>query len=237
MIVFLISSLILVVLSGSENASDGRYPPALQASCNPGSVISQFGKKSSRVSRSTPPASSTASNAKKISPLNNNKRMGSSSLRKLNNKNWDIQIAVSNASSATKVYQGDLEERDEVVLERSKNEKARFSKPEMKRALFGKITEDKVHKFGGSKSGSRVVPCHDESQDLVAVSNVTKEIQRTDKDCDELSLIRNQLSEIEKQQSSLLDLLQVCSNAYVHQVHFSNFYVHSFKFENLFNES
>ncbi|KAF7838388.1 TORTIFOLIA1-like protein 3 [Senna tora] len=194
--------------SSKENASDGRYPPVVQNSCSPGSVMSQFRKKSIPVSRSTPPASSTASNAKKMSPLSNNKRMNSAAMRKLNHKNWDVQITVSNAPSATMVYQGDLEERDGVVLERSKKEKTRFSKPEMKRALFSKTAEDKIHKFGGSKNGSRVVPCPEEVHDSVAVSNVTKEIQRNDKEGDDLSVIRNQLSEIEKQQSSLLDLVQ-----------------------------
>lgn len=198
------------VFSGSENASDGRYPPVRQNSCNPGSVMSQFRKKSIPASRSTPQDSSTASNAKKISPLNSNKRMSSSVLRKLNNKNWDVQIAMPNAPSAAMVYQVDPEERDEFVLDRRRKEKTKFSKPELKRALFGKNTDDKIHKFSGSKTGSRVVPCDEENHDSVAVSNTAKDQHRNDKECDDLSLIRNQLTEIEKQQSSLLDLLQVC---------------------------
>ncbi|XP_028794913.1 TORTIFOLIA1-like protein 3 [Neltuma alba] len=192
--------------SSKENASDGRYPPVVQSSCAPGSVVSQFRKKSVSVSRSTPPASYTASKTKKISPLSSNKRMNPNVPRKPNHKNWDVQITVPDAPSAA--YRGDSADRDEFIMERSKKEKTRFSKPEMRRALFGKNTDEKFHKFGGSKNGSRVVPCHEDSEDSVAVSNVAKDQNKNDKECEDLSLIRNQLSEIEKQQSSLLDLLQ-----------------------------
>ena len=131
--------------------------------------------------------------------------------RKLNYKNWDVQIAVSNAPSPAMADQGVLQGRDETVLERSKKDKNRFLKPEIKRALFSKNPDEKMQKFGGSKAGSRVVPYHEESQDSVPVSNVTKDLIRNDKESEELSLIRDQLHQIEKQQSSLLDLLQVCS--------------------------
>ncbi|XP_054807023.1 TORTIFOLIA1-like protein 3 [Prosopis cineraria] len=192
--------------SSKENASDGRYPPVVQSSCAPGSVVSPFRKKSIPASRSTPPDSYTASKAKKNSPLSSNKRMNSNVRRKLNHKNWDVQITVPNAPSAA--YQGDPEERDAFVMERSKKEKTRFSKPELKRALFRKNTDENFHKFGGSKTGSRVVPCHEDNEDSVAVSNGVKDQNKNDKESEDLSLIRNQLSEIEKRQSSLLDLLQ-----------------------------
>ena len=86
-----------------------------------------------------------------------------------------------------------------------------FSKPETKRALLNKSSEDKIQKYGRSKAGSRVVPCSEESQDSDPVCNVTKDLHRNDKESEELSLIRAQLVQIEKQQSSLLDLVQVCS--------------------------
>ena len=56
-----------------------------------------------------------------------------------------------------------------------------------------------------------MVPCSEESQDSGPVCNVTKDLHRNDKESEELSLIRAQLVQIEKQQSSLLDLVQVCS--------------------------
>ena len=90
-------------------------------------------------------------------------------------------------------------------------DKSRVSKSEMKRVLLTKSSEDKMQKYGGSKAGSRVVPYQeDESQDSVPVSIVSKDLQRNDKESEDLSLIRDQLHQIENQQSSLLDLLQVC---------------------------
>ncbi|KAI9076831.1 hypothetical protein K1719_041135 [Acacia pycnantha] len=157
---------------------------SLQSSCAPGSVVSQLQKISILASRSTPPDSYVASKTKKISPLSSNKRI-----------NTNV---------------GDPEDRDGFVMERSKKEKTRFSKPQIRRALFGKNTDEKFHMFGGSKNGSRVVPCHEDSEESVAVTNSAKDQNKNDKECEDLSLIRNQLSELEKQQSSLLDLLQVC---------------------------
>ncbi|RDX95449.1 TORTIFOLIA1-like protein 3, partial [Mucuna pruriens] len=186
--------------SSKENASDGRYPPVSQNSCSPGSVMANLRKRSTPFSRFSPADSSSASNAKNTSASSSNKRMSSFVSRKLNHKNWDAQIAVAD--------QGDLQERDEIVLDRSKMDKSRLSKPEMKRALLNKSSEDKIQKYGGSKAGSRVVPYHEESEDSVPVSIVTKDLHRNDKESEDLSLIRDQLHQIEKQQSSLLDLLQ-----------------------------
>jgi hypothetical protein len=114
-----------------------------------------------------------------------------SALRKLNHKNWDVKVAMAD--------QGDLEEMNE-----------NNTPLEMNRVLLNKNPDEKMKKHGGSKAGSRVVPYHEESQDSVPVSNVPKDLFKNDKDSEELSLIRNQLQQIEKQQSSLLDLLQVC---------------------------
>lgn len=197
------------MLLGSENVSDGRYPPVSQNSCSPGSVMPRLWKKSTPVSKSTPDISTH--NAKNISPLSgSNKRLSSGVLRKLNHKNGDVQIAVPNAPSATVAYHGYLEGRNETIPERGKKEK-NFSKPELKRALLSKNPDDKMRKFGGSKNGSRVVPCDEESENSVAISNVTKDCHKNDKECEELTQIRSKLFQIEKQQSNLLDLVEVCS--------------------------
>ncbi|KAG6587499.1 TORTIFOLIA1-like protein 3, partial [Cucurbita argyrosperma subsp. sororia] len=59
------------------------------------------------------------------------------------------------------------------------------------------------------RSGSRVVPCPEEGpESTVVASNTTDDLHRNHKDSEELHLIRNQLNQIEKQQSSLLDILQ-----------------------------
>ncbi|CAJ1943964.1 unnamed protein product [Sphenostylis stenocarpa] len=185
--------------SSKENASDGRHPAVSQNSCSPGSVMANLRKKTTPFSRFSPADSSSASNAKNRTASSGNKRMSSIVSRKLNHKNWDTQVAVAD--------QGDLQEVDG-ILERGKMDKSKISKPEMKRALLNRSSDDRIHKYGGSKAGSRVVPYHEESQDSVPVSVVPKDLYRNDKESEDLSLIRDQLHQIEKQQSSLLDLLQ-----------------------------
>ncbi|KAK2355680.1 TORTIFOLIA1 protein [Trifolium repens] len=175
--------------SSKENASDGRYPPVSQNSCNPGSVMANLRRKSAPASRFSLPDSSSASNGKNVSALSSNKRRSSVVSRKLNQKNWDVQVGMAD--------QGDLQEMNE-----------NKTPLEMNRALLNKNSDEKMEKHGGSKAGSRVVPYHEESQDSVPVSNVPKDLFKNDKEREELSLIRNQLQQIEKQQSSLLDLLQ-----------------------------
>lgn len=201
-----------VCVFGSENPNDRRYTPVSQNSCNPGSVMANLRRKSAPVSRFSPLDSSSASNSKNVSALSSNKRRSSVVSQKLNHKNWDVQVALSNATSVVMADQVDLHERDEneSPLEISKMEKNKFLKPEMKRALLHKNPDDRIKKHGGSKAGSRVVPYHEESQDSVPDSNVSKDLFKNEKESEELSLIRNQLHQIEKQQSNLLDLLQVC---------------------------
>ncbi|KAF4349562.1 hypothetical protein G4B88_009538 [Cannabis sativa] len=104
----------------------------------------------------------------------------------------------------------DCKERDGDVQDKRSNEKAKLSKPETKRALFYKSSDDKGHRFGGSRSGSRVAPFQEDSNDsTVVVSNATADIHKNHNESEDLTLIRHQLVQIEKQQSSLSDLLQV----------------------------
>ncbi|XP_028784055.1 TORTIFOLIA1-like protein 3 [Neltuma alba] len=196
--------------SSSENVSDGRYPAFSQNSCSPGSVMPRLWKKSNPASRSSPDSSSV-SNAKKLSF--SNKRMSSGVLPKLSHKNRDVRTAVPSAPSPIGAYQGYLEERNEMMLEKNKKEKSHFSRPELKRPLLSKNSDEKKRTFGRSKAGSRVAPCDEESQDSDGISNVAKDFHRNDKDCDELALIRSQLFQIEKQQSNLLDLLERFMNS------------------------
>ncbi|KAK9278422.1 hypothetical protein L1049_027987 [Liquidambar formosana] len=198
--------------SSKENASDGRYPPGSNNFCAAGSEASQMRKKQIPASRSPPPDGSSATTARKRSPLkSSDKNTGLALFQKLDRKkpsNWKIEISVPHGPSLTGVYQDDVKGRDENVVDRRENEKIRFSKPETKRVLFTKNSDDKTHKFGGFRSGSRVVPCQESSESTVVVSNATKDLNGNHKECEDLSLIRKQLVQIENQQSSLLDLLQ-----------------------------
>ncbi|XWS60658.1 hypothetical protein CRYUN_Cryun07bG0054700 [Craigia yunnanensis] len=194
--------------SSKEDASDGCYPPGFKISSNADVAV----KKPTLTTRSTPPDSSFATTARKRSPLK-------ATILKVNGKkplDWRVEIAVSHAATVAGAREGSLKERSENVLQRRNNENGKSAKSEIKRSLFSnKNSDGKTHKIGGSKSGSRVAPCHEEiPKSTVVVSNASENIHANQKDSEDLSLIRNQLVQIEKQQSSLLDLLQrfVCSS-------------------------
>ncbi|KAI9095628.1 hypothetical protein K1719_026188 [Acacia pycnantha] len=99
------------------------------------------------------------------------------------NRRFDVRIDVPSAPTAIGAYQGYLEERDEMILERP---------------ILNKKLDERKCTFGGSKIGSRLVPCHEESQDSVAISNVAKDFHGNDKYCEELALIHSQLFQIQK---------------------------------------
>ncbi|KAK9080479.1 hypothetical protein SSX86_000237 [Deinandra increscens subsp. villosa] len=75
----------------------------------------------------------------------------------------------------------------------------RSMKPETKRVLFGEISDEKMH---GSQYHEH------ESSSRVAGSNGGSNIKPVQQDFEDLSLIRNQLVQIETQQSNLFDLLE-----------------------------
>ncbi|XP_062169334.1 TORTIFOLIA1-like protein 3 isoform X2 [Alnus glutinosa] len=197
--------------SSKENASDGRHPPGSKNSFPAGSKAPQLRKNPILTSRLTPTDRSSATCARKRSPLqSNDKKIDPLIFRKLDCKrssDWKVEIAVPNVSGPLEV---DYRERDENVPEGRNTEKNRLTKPETKRSLFSKNSDDKLHKFGGNKNGSRVVPCHEEIPESTVAGNVT-DFHGNRKESEDLSLIRNQLFQIEKQQSSLLDLLQAAS--------------------------
>lgn len=75
------------------------------------------------------------------------------------------------------------------------NEGRRFENPEIRRALFKDDYEKQNLVY---ETGCRVIP-----------SNEAGDVCRNQRDCEDLSLIRKQLVQIENQQSNLLDILQV----------------------------
>lgn len=204
----LVISSILVFYSVLEIASDGRYPPGFMNNSSARLDAPLPRKNVVPVYKSTPPDASPATAARRRSPLSGgDKKASLSMLQKVERKkplDWKVEVSVRKSSS------GELKERDENIPDRRFSEKAKISKPETKRALFNKISDDKTIKFGGFRSGSRVVPCPEEfPESTVVASNATDDLHRNHKDSEELHLIRNQLNQIEKQQSSLLDILQV----------------------------
>lgn len=202
----------------TENASDGRYPSASRTLSSSGSVGPQMRKKQTPPSRPTPPtgssASASASTLRKRSPLKSSNRNVSPVLRKGDHKkasDWKVEIAISRSTLSKGTGGDDLRERNENIPQRKSNEINGVSKPETKRALFSKSSDENLPKPSGFRYGSRVVPCPEERSDFTLVaSNTAEDHHRNNKDCEDLSSIRNQLVQIEQQQSSLLDLLQVC---------------------------
>ncbi|KAJ4960637.1 hypothetical protein NE237_020547 [Protea cynaroides] len=200
------------ISSSRENASDGRFPPGSRSPNVVGFETPQMRKKSIPTSRSPPPDSSSETAATKRTPLKSNDRKSSSALfRNLDRKkspDWKVEVGLPHASSLTVVCKDDIKKTDGGCPESGVDESNTRSRLQAKRVLFNKNYNDKTHKFGGFRSGNRVVPFHDEGSDsTVVVSNAT-EMYGNQKDNEDLSLIRKQLVQIENQQSSLLDLLQ-----------------------------
>ncbi|XP_050223561.1 TORTIFOLIA1-like protein 3 [Mercurialis annua] len=189
--------------SSKENASDGRYPVSSKNSCAAGFETPQTKKKPGLGSRATPSDNSpaTAFTRRRGSSKNAEKKTGTSLFQKADCRkplDWKVDVAVSNNSTSSAGF-GDNENAPE----------RRSVKPETRRGLFGKNCDEKTLKFSGCKSGSRVVPYNEEPPMSTAVaSNATENHHNNHKECEDLSSIRDQLVQIERQQSSLLDLLQ-----------------------------
>ena len=186
--------------------SDGRFPATSVSSASVPSA-SPFVARKNRipVSRSPPPNSSPIVTTRKKNSVNTERKTHSPSSRQTNNnKNSDckVEAAVSHAPPFTDVCDG------KVLRSEENNARSKF---EAKRLLFENNSEDKASKLrGGLKSSSRVVQFEGPggSEVITADGNTNDELHGDHKDAD-LSLIRRQLLQIENQQSSLLDLLQV----------------------------
>lgn len=190
----------------TEDASDARYPPGSKSSS---AAALELRRKSMSAIKSTPPDNSIGGTTRRGSALKNNERRTSLPMsRKVEHKKpsgWKLEIASPGAASLG-ARDIDVKETDEKTLEN-----ARRSKPETRRSLFSKNCDEKMQKSGGVRSGSRVAPYSEDTVESTAlVSNNSENLNSNHKECEDLSSIRNQLVQIEKQQSSLLDLIQVC---------------------------
>lgn len=176
----------LTLIIGTENASDGHYPPGSMSSGAP-----NLRRRYTTPRKSNVPDSSPASTARRRSlPEGTQKKAASAIFRKLDcKKSSEFKIEVSAPQGSLPVAsQDELKYKDQ-----------KGTKPETRRALFGQKT-----------AGSRVVPYHEErSEHTVVMSNETGDLYRNPKECEELSQIRKQLVQIETQQSNLIDTLQV----------------------------
>lgn len=189
-------------MSRTEIGSERRHLPAsIISSSSVQSSSSPFAVKKIRIPtcKSPPDAVTPIVTAK-----NNDIDQGKFS-RMINQKkisDWSVEIAIPNENSQTSKDSGVKSCQQESPENNGR------SRLEVKRALFEKNWEDR--KIGGLKSGYRVVP-FEEAGSSEVVDEATAAIDKFHggpKDGD-FSLIRMQLVQIENQQSSLLNLLQV----------------------------
>lgn len=170
-------------------------------------------KKSTPTNKPSVP-DSIATTARKISPLDSSDMKSSPAIfRKLDKQKptgSKIQVATAYITSTMVDSEEDSENRDEKGSEKGDDTRSRFTNPKEKRALLKRNGDNKMLKFGGVRAGCRVAPCNEESSgSTIVVTKVYDDVYREQKECEDLSLIRTQLINIENQQSSLLDLLQV----------------------------
>ncbi|CAL5372515.1 unnamed protein product [Camellia sinensis] len=200
-----------------EDSNDEQHPPGSKTSCMVNSGAPQMRKKSIPANGSSFPDGSVATTAQE-SPLDSSdKKSGPAMFRKLDRKkstDWKIEITTPQEPSMMVV----CEDEDMKGSEKGEKVRSRFAKSETKQTFFNKNADDK--KFGGVKAGSVVVPCHDESlQSNVVVGNITEYTHGSQKEFEDLSLIRKQLVHIENQQSSLLNLLQTFMGSSQNGIH------------------
>ncbi|KAJ9709125.1 hypothetical protein PVL29_000877 [Vitis rotundifolia] len=200
--------------SSKDNGAGGCFPPASKIPCDVGFETPQA--KKIIPTRSPPSDNSLVTTARKRSPLqsSNNRKSTTAMFCKLDCKkpsDWKVEVAVPHPSSSKVACEDDLKRRYLGVSDLEENGNCGDSRPETNRVLFSKTSNEKMHKFGCLRSGSRIVPFHENnnSESAVVDSNATEEeIYENQKDIEDLSLIRKQLIQIENQQSSMLNLLQ-----------------------------
>lgn len=210
---------------GPDDGGGGSLHPISRSSSNDGFKTPRP-MKTVPTNRSPPSAVSVTCNKREGQQKSNNCNLRADMFSKLDhNKPSDckIEVAEPNSSSSKAAYGDSIKRSGISDFKSGEKEGSGNSRPESKCVLFNKISDEKVHKFGGSRYGSRVVPFQDdENLDLgVIVSDTVDEIYENNKDVEDLSLIREQLLQIENQQSSLLDLLQVCCQSLTSPVSFT----------------
>ncbi|CAL1413738.1 unnamed protein product [Linum trigynum] len=204
-------------LSRSSSGGDNGNGGCIRSSTNVGyKTPPPSSRKSFPPPNRSPPsdASSVVTTAKKQSPV---KAM----LQKVDHmrpsSNGKTEVAVPAQDKACE--EDDIKLQEPKVLKSAEEVRNGGSSPETKRVLISS-SSNRVghHKFGGFGSGSRVVPYdYDEEGDDemcyaakggAGLNNPAEDMCENPKEMEDLSLIRQQLVQIETQQSNLLDLLQ-----------------------------
>ncbi|GAU45068.1 hypothetical protein TSUD_243340 [Trifolium subterraneum] len=197
----------------SVGTDDGKGQCVTKSSPFVGSKSSQP-KKTIPSSRSPPSTISVLSSGKKGSLLKSNdkdSRMGPLYQRRDHDKSSDDKLEMpvlkSSLSNMSTTKEDDIKRCDFEDSKSASYQNATNSEADVKRVFYSKISDEKLRKFGGSKA--RVVPCSDEDQlDTDVTANNVNDVCESPQDVEDLSLIREQLLQIENQQSNLLDLLQ-----------------------------
>ncbi|KAK7307169.1 hypothetical protein VNO77_39992 [Canavalia gladiata] len=189
----------------SVGTDDGRGQCVAKSSPSVGSKSSQS-KKTFLANRSPPSAVSFVSSIKRESSLKSNdkdSRIGT--LHPLDHEK--LETPESRSSPSIMSREDDIKRCDFEVSMPTPYQNGVNLRSEIKRVLFSKMSDEKVRRFSGSKS--RVVPCYDDDDDLDPDVTVNvSEVCESPQDVEDFSLIREQLIQIENQQSNLLDLLQ-----------------------------
>ncbi|KAL0903121.1 hypothetical protein M5K25_027475 [Dendrobium thyrsiflorum] len=185
----------------AENTSEGRFPLTSINSSSSVQSSSHFRARRSRqpTSRSPPPTESPIpSSVKKLVRPSIDLKPNSVVSKRIShakNSDWRIEISVPDTGNNEK---GGKNGGDQLRADENDNGRSKF---EARRVLFEKNFEEK--KMDALKSGIKVVPL----QENGSLELTGDELIVEQKDSD-LSLIRMQLVQIEKQQSILLELLQ-----------------------------
>ncbi|KAM7269534.1 hypothetical protein ACFE04_025031 [Oxalis oulophora] len=191
-----------------DNGNIGCCPPLMKSAHDIGFITPRTKRRVPvPTSRSTAPKCSLVTPARKESSLKNNDRnmrISQMNIRQDEKKSpdWKVEIVVPHSG-------GDQLKESDSVSSLGEKEESGYSRPRTKRALFGRVRNEKKHIFGGSRSASCVVPLPDDETLDSVVDNDAEEVYNDNyKDVEDLSLIQEQLRQIENQQSNLLDLLQ-----------------------------
>ncbi|CAK9138862.1 unnamed protein product [Ilex paraguariensis] len=197
--------------SSSKDCGNSGYPPTVSKGfCDMGIETPQ--QKKTIITSRTPP-SEAASTQKRSPPKSSQKKPNAPMFSNTDiNKpsDWKIDIALPQASSSKVACEDDLRSKHLGFPPSADGDSSGYSKRQTKRSLFNQTCDEKLHKLGSLKFGSRVVPFHENDYCELDMTdgNNTEEVYGNQKEIEDLSLIRKQLLQIEHQQSSLLDLLQ-----------------------------
>lgn len=121
---------------------------------------------------------------------------------------WKLDTSDSNSSPLDTDREDDIKRCDFEVSKPCLSQMQVNPRKDIRRALFSKMSDEKVQKFGGLRSGSRVVPFYDDPGSDFTVNNISEACEGP-QDVEDLSLIREKLIQIENQQSNLLNIIQV----------------------------